>query len=481
MTLKRILPVTIIALGIILRLQNFHLLPIDAHAMRQTDTESVAYNFAFREHNFLLPQNSLIRPITNTQSYFFLEVPAYQYIIGFFYMLFGWHIELAHLINLLLYIIASYCLYYFVESYIRETVAVWSVFFFSFAPASIFFIGHAIHPDVFAVATLAASLALYIKWKKSNNVVIFILSVLSLALSTGTRPFVIIVLPAWLFLAWSLDAFIWEYPAMVIGPFTLYGLWKLWQARFKKAGTYWENWVLYGQENLFKKEFLVETLIIKNIVGEVVGKVISVFSALGIVSLLIRANRTSIFLLLWLIGVPVFWYFAPNGNIYHQYYADVYLIPLILLAACGTVYLLESISKKVRSLSLILVIIIVILTVYNGYHTSQYFFTKLTPFDQLKIADEINKKIPFNARLVYLAKLNSIPFSLYHRKGWMLSIEPVDASATASSVLRLQKYGADYIVYGKTNNDMPADQMAIIASATNLVYESDWVKIYKYR
>jgi len=78
-----IILVIIIVLGIVLRLQNFHILPFDGHAMRQTDTESVAYNFAFINHNILYPQNSLIRPITNTKAYFFLEFPAYQYLIDY--------------------------------------------------------------------------------------------------------------------------------------------------------------------------------------------------------------------------------------------------------------------------------------------------------------------------------------------------------------------------------------------------------------
>ena len=92
MNWKLFLIITIV-LGLLVRFQNFHLLPIDGHAMRQTDTESVAYNLAFRNHNILYPQNSLIRPITNTNSYFFLEFPAYQYSISLLYRLFGWHID----------------------------------------------------------------------------------------------------------------------------------------------------------------------------------------------------------------------------------------------------------------------------------------------------------------------------------------------------------------------------------------------------
>jgi len=119
MNWKLFLIITIV-LGLLVRFQNFHLLPIDGHAMRQTDTESVAYNLAFRNHNILYPQNSLIRPITNTNSYFFLEFPAYQYSISLLYRLFGWHIELARILNLFLFVVSVLSLFLFTKNTFLE-------------------------------------------------------------------------------------------------------------------------------------------------------------------------------------------------------------------------------------------------------------------------------------------------------------------------------------------------------------------------
>ncbi|HLL60565.1 MAG TPA: hypothetical protein VK338_02515, partial [Candidatus Nitrosocosmicus sp.] len=189
-----ILLIGIVILGIVLRLQHFSRLPYDGHPMRQTDTESVAYNFAFRNSNILYPQNSIIRPVSNTEGYFFLEFPSYQYGIGMLYKLFGWHIEIARTYNIILYGIAVLSLYYFLKHFINQQVALFSAFFFTLAPGSIFFFGHAIHPDIFMMTMLLLSFASYIKWIKSKKLLFFIMAVLTLSLSVATRPFVLIVL-----------------------------------------------------------------------------------------------------------------------------------------------------------------------------------------------------------------------------------------------------------------------------------------------
>ena len=41
---------------------------------------------------------------------------------------------------------------YFVKNYFDKIVAIFSALFFSFTPAAIFFVGHAIHPDAFVIS-----------------------------------------------------------------------------------------------------------------------------------------------------------------------------------------------------------------------------------------------------------------------------------------------------------------------------------------
>lgn len=480
MSFKKALLIIIILAGCAIRFQNFHLPPIDAHITRQTDTENVAYHFAFTNHNILYPQSSLIRPQGNTNGYFFLEFPTYGYAIGLLYRLFGYHIEVAHLFNIFLYIVAVTSLYIFVKKFIDERTALWSSFFYSFAPASIFFLGHAIHPDVFAVTLVLLALALYVSWKENKNIWLFVSSTVALTLSIGTRPFIILVVPSFVFLAWTYKAQLWEYPFLAFGGITFYKMWKWWQWHFPEADSTWEEWVLQGRDQLYQKSILIDRLILKNIVGEVVGKSISFFALLGVVTFCIRRNKVVIFLLLWLAGIPVYWYFAPNGNIIHQYYADVFLVPIVITAAYGVSYFLGIIKHRAKVISLIITAAIVLLVIYNGYRTSQYYFTVSTTPEQLKIASEIEKHIPKDGKTVYLATQNSVPLLLAHRKGWVLGAFP-DVTANAQSVLDLRRNGASYVIAANGNTDMPASELNTLKKQLNLYYKSQWVEIYRFK
>ena len=66
--------IIIVFFGLVFRFRNFLMLPIDAHAMRQTDTECVAYFLAKGEASMLYPKSCLIRPVDNFEGYFFFEL-----------------------------------------------------------------------------------------------------------------------------------------------------------------------------------------------------------------------------------------------------------------------------------------------------------------------------------------------------------------------------------------------------------------------
>ena len=48
---------------------------------------------------------------------------------------------------------------------------------------------------------------------------------------------------------------------------------------------------------------------------------------------------------LWTLGVVVYWLIAPNGNLTHQYYADVYIPLVVVLAAIGLNFIFEKIKS----------------------------------------------------------------------------------------------------------------------------------------
>lgn len=471
----------LVIVALILRLRDFHILPIDGHPMRQTDTESVIYNFAFSNGNILYPQNSLIRPITNKNAYFFLEFPAYEYVISRFYVLFGAHVELARMVNIGLFLISVFCLYGIVKDLFSEDSAFYATIGFLFAPASIFFLGHALHPDVFCIATILISIYLLLLYfRKKETYWLFFVSLLFFSLSVSTRPFILMALPAMLYIVWKKKGAGWHYIFLTLSGPLIYVLWKIWQLHFPEASSSWENWVLGGRNQLINGHILIGNLIMKNIVGEVVGKISFVLALIGFIYVLLKKTKNVLFLFLWIAAIPIYWILVPEGNIIHQYYADVYLIPLIILSSFGFLAI-NAISKKIPVLFYILNGLLIIVLIYNGYRTSTYYFQDQVPASQLHIAKDIEAVIPMNSRLVYLAINNSIPFSLVHRKGFMLGLQPVDVNSNYKDILSMKQYGAEYIVAGKDNTDISAHDLKEIEKSTQLVYQSEWTTILKFR
>src|SRR3989344_3266133 len=479
--LKKNLQVFLLAIilfaGIIIRLQNFYLPPIDAHPMRQTDTECIAYNFAYTDGNILHPKACLIRPIINKEGYFFLEFPLYQYILGTLYTIFGNGIVVARLFNLALYLIACISLHIFVKKTIGERIALISLFLFSFAPGSIFFIGHAIHPDIFATTTLLISLSLYAYYIDKKKRFLFIYSALFLSISVATRPFGLLVLPGYLYLLWTHKSKVWEYLTLIAGSGLIFAFWKLWQLRFPHEYFAWENWVLLGKEQLLSFDILVRRLIVRNVIGEVMGKIISILALFGTISVVFKRHNMILFSLLWLLGVPLYWFFVPNGNIVHQYYANVYIIPVVILASFGIDFIVSRLSHVYMRFSMLLLIFI--LVAYNGYRTSSYYFNDIDSSNYIMIAREIEKYIPSDAKIIYPATLNSVPLSLAHRQGWVIGGSGIDVDPNADAILQMRQYGAEYVVLGYKNVDINPLEVAKIKKNSDLVVANKWVTIYK--
>lgn len=464
--------------GILLRLQNLSWLPIDAHPMRQTDTESVAYFYAFKDANILHPQASLIRPVTNTDGYFFLEFPIYQYMISGLYRIFGWSLVAARLFNLFLFLCSVYFLYIFSKTFFSKVFAVAGIFFFTFAPGSLFFIGHAIHPDVFAVTTFLLSLYLLSLWKtkkKDNKFIIF--SIIFLSISVATRPFIVLLVPGILFLLYqNKPSSKLVYIGYCVSP-VLYGIWKLWQMQFAHADSSWENWVLDGRTLLLQPAIL-KTLIMKNVVGEVIGKFISMLAGFGLLLSLFLKKKRFIPLLLWIATLHLYWLIAPNGNIMHQYYANIYIVPFCLLAAVGAEWAWQLIKNRI--VQIVLMILIGCAVMYNGYRTSSYFFLSRVPEEHIRISKDIEACTPKNAKIIYLAVNNSIPTSLVHRQGWMLGYWPTDVDKSVAKIMTMKKYGATHIVSGVNNTDITEEQWSELKINAPQICATQNVRVLKF-
>jgi hypothetical protein len=178
-------------------------------------------------------------------------------------------------------------------------------------------------------------------------------------------------------------------------------------------------------------------------------------------------------LVLWLMGVIVYWLIAPNGNITHQYYANVYIPLVVILATIGLNIIFENCK--------ILAILIIPFLIYNGLRTSDYHFDDRGKLSEVVIAKEIEKLIPEDKRIIYLAKDDSIPLSLSHRQGWILGEWPVDVAVHIWSFMEMRHFDFDYIVEPIGRMDLKTEDWEIIKQNYPLEKTGEFINIYKYR
>jgi len=467
-----ILLILILLAGVVVRIRGFNEIPIDAHPMRQTDTECVAYFMYTGKADFFNPKSCLMRPVSNIDGYFFLEVPFYEGLIALGYKLLGVNFWVARLINLSLYLLGSICLFLMMKNWWNKRMAIFSVLIFSFIPGSIFFVGHAIHPDALAVSFILVSLFFGWQYKQKGKIIYLILSGLTLGISVASRPFGIICLPLLGYFLFLRKSNWRDYLVLIFLSLGIYGWW-WWRTKNLGIDMSWENWVLSGRETLFHFENL-KKLIWRNMIGEVMGRTASGLAGLGLLVGIIKKEKRMIPLILWIGGVFIYWILVPGGNLTHQYYADVYIPLIVLLAAIG----LNLIWDKSKFLALLIIPVLI----YNGVRTSSYYYLRQIEADlDMKIAEELKQEIPEGKKIIYLNKGNSVPLSLSHRQGWMLGEWPTDVAVHIWSFMEMRNFKFDYIVEPKHKKDIADDEFKVIKENYPLVKELEYIRIYKYQ
>lgn len=204
------------------------------------------------------------------------------------------------------------------------------------------------------------------------------------------------------------------------------------------------------------------------------GKTASGLAVLGFLVGIFKKDKKIVPLFLWIIGVFVYWLIVPNGNLIHQYYADVYMPLIVILAAIGW--------QWVWNKSKILAILILPIMIYNGIRVSNYHFQSEIEADiDTQVAEEIKKEVREDKKIIYLARANSVPLSLSHRQGWMLGEWPTDVAGQIWSFMEMRNFKFDYIVEPKHKVDLKTEDWDIIKMNYPLVKSGEKINIYKYQ
>jgi hypothetical protein len=181
--------------------------------------------------------------------------------------------------------------------------------------------------------------------------------------------------------------------------------------------------------------------------------------------------------LVYILGIPLYWYIAPAGNIAHQYYAHVFTFPFILLAALGLEQLYE--KSKTRKLFLVLFLLLIGGLIYNGYRTSRYFYVSRTSNEEWQMTAQISAMVPQGSKVIYLGQ-SSLPFSLAFRQGWNIARPPADLHRNAESITAAFA-NAQYLILPHYDGTFPPEETAKLVDKLQVISESEWGIIYKIK
>ncbi|HQQ92928.1 MAG TPA: glycosyltransferase family 39 protein [Bacteroidia bacterium] len=183
-----ILLLTPLLLSFILHIPYLQLDLIGIHVWRQTQTQTLVYNFVFREHSIFFPQRF---DLSSGTSLLFYEFPLYQWLIAQVDLLFGYSVLYSRLFSFLVFVFLYLGFYKWIRVYLRMELALLSAGFLCFSPILFYYCINPL-PDMLALCFGVWFLYFATCFKKSRRNSQLISAGLLLSLATLVKlPFVL--------------------------------------------------------------------------------------------------------------------------------------------------------------------------------------------------------------------------------------------------------------------------------------------------
>ncbi len=170
-------------------------------------------------------------------------------------------------------------------------------------------------------------------------------------------------------------------------------------------------------------------------------------------------SRTGKFFLMWLISFFVFSFFFFTQFRQHAYY----LTPLLVFAAAGSAQGMDFLWKKNKFRLLLFVLIICVPLVMVGRVGHRWLWSKQVPDELLYRAEEFEKVIPENERVLVFDSSPFIYLYYLHRKGVTAS-----PSISQKTLEQYQENGFKYIVSEYSLSKIPALQKKRIKTVAKI-------------
>jgi len=370
---------TILLLGLILRLYKIERPIGDWHSWRQADTAAVSRNFIKEGFNPFIPKyddmSKQANSLDNPQRYRFVEFPILNTIIAGVWSITGINEAYARMVTVFITLGSILLLYFLVRSFSGKTIAFLSVFFFATIPYNVFY-SSAILPGPLMIFGILGLYLSFVKWLKSENWIFLTGSIFFANLAILSWPIALFFLPPIVYLSYEKYGFalfknlkLWIFAFLSLVPFIA---WRIWMLNFPEGIPNLQ--FLLNQNNIrFKGAFF------RWLVAERMGKLILTVGgfALLVIGLLVKpTKKENLFYLVWLASLILYFVVFASGNVRHDYY-QVPLIPIAsIFMAIGTIKLFNLPSEHFSKIlgPPVALILIIFMYAFGFYEVRGYWW-----------------------------------------------------------------------------------------------------------
>ena len=435
-----VLLLTILFVGLILRLYKIDRPIADWHSWRQADTAAVARNFIKEGFNPFIPKyddmSMQANSLDNPQRYRFVEFPILNTVIAAVWSQTGINVTYARLVTVFISLGSIVLLFLLVKYLSGLPVAALSAFFFATIPYNVFY-SSTILPGPLMVFGILGLYFYFVKWLETSNSIFLAVSIFFANLAILSWPIAIFFLLPILYLSYEKHGLalfrnlkLWIFAFLSVTPFII---WRIWMIRFPEGIPYLP--FILNQTNIrFKGAFF------RWLVAERMGKLILTvggFSLFVFGTLVKRSKKENFFYLVWLCSLILYFIVFAAGNVRHDYY-QIPLIPVAsIFMAIGTIKLFNLPSAHFSKIlgPAVALILIIFMYAFGFYEVRGYWW--INKPEIVKAGMAADKILPKDAKVI--APYGGDTAFLYqtNRHGYPL----VDRS-----IQELIKNGAKYLI-----------------------------------
>lgn len=419
---------------------------IDSWSWRESDVAAIARNFFENGFHFSYPQ---IDWAADAAGFVGTEFPLLPFCVALFYKFAGVH-EWFGRVETVLFFAASLPLFYLlVRRVFNESVALWALVFYSFAPLCIA-ASRSFMPDFPSLSLSLAGLYFFLRWcDDERREADWLLASVALSLAIlikGTSA--IIGLPL-LYLSWQRFRLslvrqmrLWILAVIALLPAVIW----YWHAR-QVAADYYPNH-FFGGGGFAIMQPAWYGGIFWRVFTETLTPLVSLLALVGI--FIFPPGKYSRLFHWWFVAMILFVFCIGYGN-RHPWY-QLPLVPIAaVFAALACTELLRRMNPRVVRQTFTMAIVVVFAALTVGYRPVYY---APASEDLYELALRIKATTPADARIVAADGGDPTVFYYAHRKGWhflekngIWNNVPRDSAEAIANLEQLRSRGAAYVVF----------------------------------